>query len=300
MNVQFKTIEAADREWFAALAVVIFFAFFIFKRMTRRKSDDLVRLEVSDRELVFNGRNGRTALLWSGFSQCLESPNLFVLLDRPKTILYAVPKRAFPNDAAQDWFRAQATQIQSEAPAAAGDETFVPGRFAAANGIAFTLQLKYRDYLSRNFTSWRMRGIFLGIFALVIGTSLYSMAHPPPDAVVPPGKVFLIMISILSPMLVVVFFIACFISWRGERKFLKPQQIVLTSEGIEFASHDSAGRLAWNTYKYYHENRWSFFVWNPRGSLWLMFPKRVFASSEIDRFRDWLRTNLKASRWFYL
>jgi hypothetical protein len=62
-----------------------------------------------------------------------------------------------------------------------------------------------------------------------------------------------------------------------------------------------AGRLPWNTYKYYCENRWSFFVWQPQGSRWLMFPKRAFATStDLEEFRGFLQRNLKPSRWFYL
>jgi hypothetical protein len=71
---------------------------------------------------------------------------LFVLLNRTKTILYAVTKRAFPDAAAQYWFRALANQPPSVAPSSVSEAT-VPGRFAA-KGITPTVQLKYRDYLS--------------------------------------------------------------------------------------------------------------------------------------------------------
>ena len=90
--------------------------------------------------------------------------------------------------------------------------------------------------------------------------------------------------------------------WTGDlgQKYLVAQQIVLTNEGIEFASRDATGHLAWNTYRYYLENRWSFFVWHPRGSLWFMFPKREFPSqSDLVQFRTILQTNLKPSRWFF-
>jgi hypothetical protein len=293
-------IERKDRLWFVALAVVIYIALLAFKRKTKRKPDQIVRLEVSEHEVVFNNGNARTSMPWSAFSQCLESPNLFALLDRRKAILYAVPKRAFADEATQNWFRTQANQPHSVA-AAAMDETFVPGRFVAANGIALSLELKYKDYLSRNITSWRMKGIALAIFAFVIGSNLYMAVYPPPDAVNSPLKVFLITLPILAVMMVVVISVVSFVFWRAERKFLSPQQIVLTSEGIEFVSRDSSGRLPWSTYKYYLENHWSFFVWHPSGSLWFMFPKREFASpSDLEQFRALLQTNLKASRWFYL
>ena len=291
-------VAPEDRPWFIALVVVLCVAFLIFKRLTHRKTDGLVRLEASEREVVFHDGKGRAEILWSGFSQCIESPNLFVLVNRPKTILYSVPKRAFPDEAAQNWFRTRANQPQSVAPAAL-EEPFVPGRFVAANGIALIFQLKYRDYLNRFVTSWRMKGLFIGILVLVTGTSLFST--PPPDAVNSPLKTYLIMLSIMTPMLVVMVFVVSFFSWRGEKKYLAPQQIVLTDEGIEFASRDSSGRIDWNTYRYYLENRWSFFVWHPRGSLWFMIPKREFpAQSDLAQVRTILQTNLKPSRWFFL
>ena len=150
-------------------------------------------------------------------------------------------------------------------------------------------------------TSWRIRGIALGILVFVIGTFLYSAANPPPDAVNSPLKVFLIMLAMITPMLAAGFPVVAFISWRSEKKYLEPKQVALTGEGIEFADRDGTGLLPWTTYTYYLENRWSFFVWNPRGPLWFMFPKREFASpSDIEQCRDLLRTHLRVSRWFFL
>ncbi len=272
-------IAPKDRLWFIALVVVIFIALQIFKGMTRRKTDQLVRLEVSEREVVFNSGNGHTALSWSAFSQCLESPNLYVLLDRPKLILYAVPTRAFPDEKSQEWFRAQAKQLKNQA-AMATDEPFVPGRSVTANGITLTLQLKYRDYLTRMSTSWRTKGIALGFFALAIGFCLF--APDPPNAVNSRGKTLIIMLAMMIPMLLVVFFVVSFISWRSEKKYLTPHQIVLTSEGIEFTSRDSSSRLPWSTYKYFLQNRWSFLCGTRAGRSGSCFPN---ASSR--RHRIW-------------
>src|SRR5882724_6623631 len=73
------------------------------------------------------------------------------------------------------------------------------------------------------------------------------------------------MLATITPMLVLMLFVVSFFSWRSNRQYLVPQQILLKNEGIEFASRDSTGRLPWSTYKYYLENRWSFFLWQPRG-----------------------------------
>ena len=298
--LRFRTeIAPKERPWFIALVIVVFILLQFFKRMTRQKTDQLVRLEVSEREMVFNTGNGRAGMPWSAFSRCLESPGLFVLVDRPERVFWAVPKRAFPDEASQNWFRVLANQPPSVAPSSAS-EAFVPGRFAG-KGITLTVQLKYRDYLARMLTSWRFKGIALGIFVFVIGIFLYSTAQPQPDAVNSPAKVFLIMLAMLTPMLVIVFFVLAGFSWYSEKKHLVPKQLALSSEGIEFTDRDGSGLLAWTTYKYYLENRWGFFLWNPRGSLWFMLPKREFSSAtDWEQCRDLLRTNLKSSRWFYL
>lgn len=293
-------IAAKDRIWFIALVVVVFIALQFFKRLNRTKTEGTIRLEVSERGLVLNGGSGRSELLWSAFSQCIESPNLFVMLDRPKLVLFIIPKRVFPDEAAQSWFRALANPPRNPV-ASEADEPPAPDRFVAGNGIMFTLQLGFRDYLSRNFTSWRMRGMFLLFLGLIIGVSAYAFMHPTPNAVNPPSKVLLIEVAILTPMMTAMFFAVTFFGWRSEKKYLEPQRLVLTRDGMQFASRDTRGHLPWDAYQYYLENRWSFFIWNPEGSLWMMFPKREFKSPlELEQFREYLQTKLKASRWFYM
>jgi hypothetical protein len=253
---------------------------------------------VSDRELVFNVGGARTSMPWSAFGQCLESPNLFVLVDRRKAVLFVVPKRAFPDQGAQNWFRTFANQPQSVAPAAM-DEAFEPGRFVASHGIALTRQLKFRDYLSRNFTSWRMKGLTLFVFVLMTVIS-FSMKSPP-DAKMSSFRAYLFMLGTTAPMLVIVIGIVSFLSWLAEKKLRTPEHLVLTNEGVEFAHQHGRGRTLWSDYKYYLENRWYFFIWNPQTAVWLMFPKRNFASaSDIEQFKIIVQTKLTRSRWFYL
>lgn len=301
--LRFKTeIAPQDRIWFVPLLavgiVVVFVALQFFKRFTKTESDGTTRLEISDRELVFNNTTGRSAFPWSAFSQCLESPTEFVLLNRPKDYLFVVPKRAFPDESSQNWFRTLANQPQSVTTSSA-NESSVPTRFAA-KGISLTVQLKYRDYLTRMLTSWRMKGIALGMLLLVSAINIYFAFNPPPDAVNPPSKVFLITLAMLIPILVAVLFIVTFFWWHSEREYRTLKQVALTCEGIEFAGHDGSGQLAWTTYKYFLENRWAFFLWNPRGSLWVMFPKRSFISpSDLEQCRVLLQTNLRRSRWFF-
>ena len=50
---------------------------------------------------------------------------------------------------------------------------------AAANGIALDLQLKFRVYLVRGFTSWLIKGVYLAILALVEGVRCISNLNNP-------------------------------------------------------------------------------------------------------------------------
>jgi len=287
-----------DRLLLLGILPVVFVALWILNRTREKKAAGTIRLELSDREVVLHTKAGRTVMLWSAFSDCIASPNLFVLVDRPKTYLLPVPKRAFPNEAAQNWILNQANQPRSVAPAE-GDEALAPAGFVAGNGITLRLQLKYRDYLSRFISSWRFKGI--AVFLLALMTVINFFSAPVPDAVNSPLKTEVIMVAMMIPTLAMVMLVVCFLSWRAEKKYLEPQQILLTHEGIEFTGRDSSGRMPWSSYKCFLENRWSFFVWQPGSTAWFMFPKREFASaSDLTRFRDILQTNLKPSRWFYL
>jgi len=291
-----REIAPEDRLWLIALATIVFIGLLVIQRFTRPKSDQAIRLEISERELVFINSGNRTAIPWSAFSKCLESPTVFALLDRSKQLLYPVPKRAFPDEASQNWFRTLAGQpalAASDIGTASLSERFV------AKGIALTVQWKYRDYVIRMITSWRTKGIALGIIAFVILTCLF--AADPPDAVNSRSKTLIIMLATIVPMLVVVLFVVSFVTWRSEKKYLMPQQVALTNDGIEFASRDGSGVLLWATYKYYLENRWSFFVWHPCGSCWFMLPKREFLSPlDLKQCRELLQRNLQRSRWFFL
>jgi hypothetical protein len=298
LHFRFKTdiVTTRDRSVFIAMIVVIYLVLLTFKRMTRhRKSDQLTRIEISEDEVTFSGDGARTALHWSTFGQCVESPNLFVLVDRPKAVLFVVPKRAFPDETARNWFRVQANQPRGVTEVVV-EKPPVSERTFDGNEIRLTLHLNCWDYLDHNITSWRTKGIFLG---LVTGIALFST--PPADAVNSPLKTSLITIPIMIAIMVFVILLISFGAWHLEKNSIGPLQIILTAGGIEFAGRDGSGRLPWSAYKYYRESRRSFFVWDPRGSVWFMFPKRGFASSsDLSRLRAMLQKNLKHSRWFYL
>ncbi len=286
--------------YFLAAVAVIFVFFFFKQRRSRKNSDKPTRVEVSHREVVFENNGARASVLWSGFSQCLESHNLFVLLDQPKGLMLIFPKRVFPDEAAQNWFRLQANQRPNAAASTADMPTPscppLPG-----DGIALNFQLGFRDYLNRTMVSWRTKGILLLVFVVITVACLYEAAHPPPDAVNSPAKVyFVFMLPFMTVMMAVIVPGVAFMAWRMDKKYLGPRQIVLGNERIEFASVLESGHLPWTAFKYWLENRWCFLVWHPGGPKWEMLPKRAFASAtERDRCRDLLRQRLRRSRWFF-
>jgi hypothetical protein len=292
-------IAPAHRPWFIAGVIIVSIGVLVVQRFMRAKStESIIRLEISERELVFVNDRSRTATSWSAFSQCLESPAVFALLDRAKQYLYVVPKRAFPDVASQNWFRALASQPQAVAESSASDAS-IPARLATTKGVALTVRLKYRDYVSRTLISWRTKGLGLAILLFIVLACLF--APEPPNAVNSRGKTLMIMLGMMTPMLAVVLFVISFIAWRSAKHYLGPQHMAMTGDGIEFASRDGGGFLAWTTYKYYLENRWSFFLWNSHPAVWLMVPKRDFSSlSDLRQCRELLQSNLRPSNWFFL
>jgi len=288
------------RPWFLAAVVVLFFFFYYQQVYSRKKPSKPTKMEISSQGITIINDAQRLEVLWSGFSQCLESPNLFALLDRPKGILLIFPKRAFPDEAAREWFRTRANQPPN--PAASTMATpFQPAK-PQTDGIVLNYQLGYLDLLNRTVSSWRMRGIALLLYAASIVICLYQGMQPDPQRVNSTAKVlFVFMLPIETLMLTVMCFVLTFVWWRAQIKYLGPRQIVLGNDGIEFASEDGRGILPWTTYACFMENRWSFFVWKPKTLSWDMYPKRAFGNTvEVERVRDLLKLKLKPSRWFFI
>jgi hypothetical protein len=144
-----------------------------------------------------------------------------------------------------------------------------------------------------------MKGFALFIF-LTITVVNVAFTYPA-DAKISQLHAYLFLMGVMAPMLVVVICLITFFSWYGEKKLAKPRHMLLTDEGVEFTSQHGRGATPWSDFKYYLKNGWALFVWNPRTAIWLMFPKREFASpSDLERFRTIVQTKLARSRWFYL
>jgi FtsH-binding integral membrane protein len=291
-------VAPKDRPWFLVLFAVLFFFFFYLQIRTRKRSKIPTRFELSDREVTIINDGARFSTQWSGFGEYLESPNLFLLVDKTKRFSLIFPKRVFPDESAQNWFRNQASQRPNMA-ASTADLPVLHSAPAAADGIVLNFQLGYRDYLIRILISWKTKGILLLVYLFIFGLYLNSLAHPDPGAVNSPNKVFFVfMLPIITAMMAIVLPVTAFITWRSHTKFLPPRQFVLSAERIGIAEPGGTGFIPWTRFKYWRETQSCFLIW--KGQQWDMFPKRVFASpADIEKCRTFLQQNLKRSRWFF-
>ncbi len=271
---------------------------FVFCQRRFRKAVRIpIRLEISETDLTILEAGSKVVLPWSAFSECLESSDLFVLLDRPKRTFLVVPKRAFPSADWQTWFcelathaPSLATPVSSELPATA--------LFISANQITLTVRLKYRDHLACTLASWRTWGICLALSGLVLGPFLFWAVNPPAAAVDPPMTQFF---SFIVPFLLVCVTMAVLLfsiaRWRSQAKFTASQEIGLSEQSVTCSGTDGNAILPWAGFEYYKETPWNFIFW--RGRRWIVLPKRAFSSwDDQRRCRDLLDQHLKYSRWF--
>jgi hypothetical protein len=279
--------------------VAVFVFFFVKNKLASKRPKKTTRFELSDREVTVVNDGARVSTQWSGFGECLESPNLFVLVDKTKRYALVFPKRVFPDESVQNWFRNQASQRPNVA-ASTADLPVLHSPPPAADGIVLNFRLGYLDYLNRLLISWRIKGILLALYAFMIGNFFYMQAHPIPNAVNSPAKtIFVFALPTFTVMMALVLPVVAFITWRSHTKYLPPRQFVLSADRIGIAEPGGTGFIPWTTYKYWLENRWCFVIW--KGQRWDMFPKSAFTSqAEIEKCRIFLQQNLKRSRWFFL
>jgi len=142
-----------------------------------------------------------------------------------------LPKRAFPDESAQNWFRTLANQRASTS--AAADAGIVPGQFTT-KGITLTVRMEFRDYLIRMVTSWRMRGLALGVLALMTGACLF--APVPPHPVHSQAQTLVFMLAFMVSLMLALAPAVAFVAWVLERKWRTPQHVVLSSEGLNLSA----------------------------------------------------------------
>ena len=93
--------------WAAIFLVVWFITYHSLRRMGRPQPTKLLLLPDSLR--IITPKLDRQ-YDWSDFRPLIESDTLFVLQNRPKSVLIPIPKRAFPDTPSQDHFRSQLTR----------------------------------------------------------------------------------------------------------------------------------------------------------------------------------------------
>jgi len=281
---------------FAAIVVLILVVV-LWQGRSRRGSRVTGHLEISDVHITIRSPESTATMPWSEFSQCLESPNLFVLVDRAKILLVIVPKRVFPDDASRSWFRTRATASNATVPVVAPP---AEDRRMDPNALVVRFHLKYRDYLDRTLASWRTWAIVLGLIGVLGGISLYSAAYPPPRAVYSATQVFFVAtLPVMLLMVAMIVFLNSFYHWRAHTHYLVAQEAILSDGHIVMTSSQGRSEVAWTAFTGFKETPWSFILWGD-GSLWMLLPKRAFGSTaEQQRCSALLAAHLSRSRRFF-
>jgi hypothetical protein len=300
-----REVEPAQRPYAYAAAFVLTFLVWRWRRRARRAhrlrraAAGATRIEVSEPGLSVQGSGSEGQIPWSAFSRCLESPNLFLLVNRTKSTVLVIPKRAFPDEGTQDWFHTLATnQLSLADRPPAEPPPLAPS--IAEDAVQLKIRLRYRDYLDRTLASWRTWGFFIAMAALCAVTGLFVLLNPPPNAaVLATQALFMFMLQFLVLMLALMILVGSAHTWWTCSRMAVSQEVALSEKSIAFSGSDAIGTLPWTAFTNYKETRWSFILWNSRTSAWTMFPKRLFtSSSDRDRCRELLGCHLQESRWF--
>lgn len=292
--------------------VFLLWLFFLYRQRRSRGGQKRNLVEATQDEFRMEIGETKLQMPWSAFSSSLESPKLFVLVDRQKATLFVIPKRAFPDEPSQTWFRdrlalhaseRQHTELlQSTGPA---DES--TAKRAGANlktrraGITVQSCLTYRDYLDYTFASWFSFGLILGFSAMPVVTGLVVISKPDPRAVFTPIQMlFYFIIPFGLFMMIFLTLVVTTRNWLLHKKHLLTNEIGFSDESIELASPDGVAEVPWSTYGCFKETRRSFFLWKRGSPAWLLIPKRALDSAHaLSNFRELLARHLARSTWFF-
>jgi hypothetical protein len=282
---------------FVVLCIVIYL---VRKRLFKRGKPVPIKLEISGTGLTVQASGSNVTMPWTAFSECVESPDLFVLVDRPKTAILTIPKRAFPGESWQMWFRDQAGNL-SRLPEQAPMDATIPHAAIPADALRIRYRLGFRDYADRTTASMLLWIFLLFLLTLMSGTFAVAAANPPPHAVYSSTQMFFFFVlPFFGLMIVFIMLVGSVHSWLTNRKYSVPQDIALSEDSIIFSGGDASGNVPWTAYRCYKETPWSFILWNPGKPVWTMFPKRAFSSSDdVNGCRDLLARHLTHSRWFF-
>lgn len=297
-----KDVSPAYRPLVYGLAIAASGAayYVIQKRKARGAAAATNTVEISDKEITILGAGSNFTLPWTAFSDCLESPELFVLVDRPKQVLLVFPKRAFPSENWVTWFREQ-TENRWRLPDPQDMEPLAIPASPSADCIKLRIRLGFRDYVDRTIASSVTWGFLLFMTTIFVVAGVAAAANPPPRPIYSAAQVFfMFMLPFLLVMMLVVIVLGSLKSWFTHRRYSVPQDVELSEETIAFSGALGKGSLPWTTYTRYKETRWSFILWNHGTSVWTMIPKRVLTlDDDLRRCRVLLERRLARSRWFF-
>jgi hypothetical protein len=284
---------------YAALFLFVV-AFVLWRRKLRKTEPTSINVDVSENDLTISRPGSNVSMPWSAFSECVESPELFVLRDRPKTMLFVIPKRAFPSESWLNWFcelTTRLTTVSQQTPITAASAA---ARATPANAVKLRVQIEFRDYIDRTLASCFTWGFLFGVVCLWLGVAAHAAAHPSPRAVYSTTQMFfMFVLPSIFVMMAFLILVGSVHSWLTHSKHSPPQEVALSEESIVFSGRDASGTLPWTAYPCYRETPWSFILWNPSGGASTMLPKRAFTTSDdVQRCRDLLARHLRRSWWF--
>src|SRR5262245_5563462 len=96
-----------DRVVFLSIFGVLGIAYFAWRFWPKRPSSEPEKCTLSETGIRIKTSSLVLELSYSSFTTCLESAEIFLLLDPRKKMPVVLPKRIFPNEEWQNWFRAR-------------------------------------------------------------------------------------------------------------------------------------------------------------------------------------------------
>ena len=294
---RFREVPEGKRALMLAAIVGGSVLFVVLRKRLRKTTPPALQVEVSEGDFTMINGESKAVMPWSAFGECLESPDLFVLTDRPKRTLFVVPKRAFPSEDWQTWFRELALNAPSLTPTPQQSDPAGSSSSAVASRVKLTAHPRFLDSLACTLASWRIRGLALFFVALMLGIFSYVEANPPANAVNSPAKVFVMFLPVMLLMPTVLIAIGSVLNWRARAAF-GTQEMAVSEQSLAVSSADGNVTLPWTTFEHFKETPRVFILW--RGSNWIVLPKRSFASlNDLTWCRDLIERRLKRSRWFF-
>jgi len=280
--------------WFGIL-VVIWIGALVWTRAKKKPTPQTNTVEITPQSLRLITSGADLDQSWSAFSQLLESQTLFVLVDRTKTVLITLPKRAFPDQSSQNWFRSLLDTALAQSPKRSSQ---IPVRATDPDALTLHFRYTYREYLGYTLATWFTRLVMLGVLGVIGYVIVQAYLRPVPNAVYSTGAVLLMM----SPFFLLIFCMPPLIfsikDWLAVRKQVTEQTVILSNDGLTMTEPTGDTHLHWSNLRFYKETRRLFILWSAPRAPALMLPKRAISSeSDVQKLRALLDKHLQKSSW---